>query len=157
MSRFVAWSLDAALPIVERWKDVEGGLLPMSVEIQSTFGYIDTEVIQPVADALNLSRAEVVGFVDFYHDFRKTPPAAHQLRICLAEACQAAGGNALSQHLSQTLGALPGERSADGEIDVDAVYCLGNCGLSPAVMLDGKTYGRMTAARADSLLEGIRG
>ncbi len=152
MTEFAEWNVAEAEPIAARWKDVPGGLLPMLIEFQQTFGYINDEAIPIAADAMNLSKAEVVGVANFYHDFRKSPSAPHTLKVCLAEACQAAGGNDLVAHLAERLGAAPGERSADGEVDVDAVYCLGNCALSPAVMLDGMPYGRVTPQRADALL-----
>jgi len=147
-----AWSLAATEPIIERWAATPGGLLPMLVEVQETFGFINSEAIPAIADALNLSRAEVVGVINFYHDFKQEPPAQHSLKVCLAEACQAKGGDALVASLKQTLGVGPGERTSDGSIDFDPIYCLGNCGLSPALMLDGRVYGRVDAARASQLL-----
>jgi formate dehydrogenase subunit gamma len=146
------WTLEGARPLIERWATVQGGLLPMLIEIQERFGYIDDEAVPSIAEALNISRAEVVGVVGFYHDFKHEPPAKHTLKICLAEACQAMGSDALAQALRTSLGAGPGERSSDGAVAVDPVYCLGNCGLSPAIMLNGRVYGRVTAERAERLL-----
>jgi formate dehydrogenase subunit gamma len=156
MVEHAAWSMGSAQPILDRWADEPGGLLPMLIDLQETYGYIDDEAIPPVAEALNLSRAEVVGVINFYHDFRRSPSPAHTLKVCLAEACQAQGSDRLVEHLRELLGAGPGEVGAGGRVAVDPVYCLGNCGLSPAVMLDGRLYGRVTTERAGELLAAAR-
>jgi formate dehydrogenase subunit gamma len=109
--------------------------------------------VQRLAHALNLSQAEVHGVISFYHDFRSAPPGRHVLKVCRAEACQALGANGLVDHIVARLGAKLGETSADGAVTVEAVYCLGNCALSPAVLLDGKLVGRVDAKRADELLD----
>jgi formate dehydrogenase subunit gamma len=154
VTEYTPWSLAAAEPLLDRWKAIPGGLLQMLIEAQEHFGYIEDELIPVAADSFNLSRAEVVGVVSFYHDFRNTPSAPHRLKICLAESCQAVGSANLVAQVAATLGSSPGERSQDGRFDVEPVYCLGNCALSPAVMLDGRVYGRMTPARAAALIEG---
>jgi formate dehydrogenase subunit gamma len=150
------WSLETAQPIIDRWAREPGGLLPLLIELQETFGYIDDEAIPPAAEAVNLSRAEVVGVVNFYHDFRRAPSPAHILKVCLAEACQAQGSDRLVEHLRELLGAGPGEVGAGGLVAIDPVYCLGNCGLSPAVMLDGRPIGRVTPERAEALFAEMR-
>jgi formate dehydrogenase subunit gamma len=134
---------------------VPGGLMPMLQAIQDEFGYIDKGLIPLIAEAVNLSRAEVVGVIKFYHDFREEPPGRHTLQVCRAEACQSMGCDALAGHLRDRLQVDFGETTSDGAVSLEAVYCLGNCALSPAVMLDGRLYGRVTAAVADRLLEGV--
>jgi formate dehydrogenase subunit gamma len=124
--------------------------------LQDEFGYIDDAAIDLVADALNLSRAEIVGVVYFYHDFRHAPPGRHILRICRAEACQSMGCEALVQHIETRLGASLGQTTPDGAFSLEAVYCLGNCALSPAVMLDGRLYGQVSPHRADTIIAAAR-
>jgi formate dehydrogenase subunit gamma len=149
------WSPEAAKPVIERRAAMPGGLLSLLIDLQEAFGYINAEDIPAIAEAFNISRAEVVGVINFYHDFKQAPPARHSLKVCLAEACQANGSDDLVASLRETLGVGPGERTADGAFDFDPVYCLGNCGLSPALMLDGTVYGRVNAARAHQLLGAI--
>lgn len=148
------WDLDLARTLVHERSHLPGATLPILHALQDTFGYIDERAIPLVADALNLSRAEVVGVVHFYHDFRHAPPGRHMLRVCRAEACQSMGSEALVDHLRAQLGIDCGQTTADGAITLEAVYCLGNCALSPAVMLDGRLAGRVDAERADQLLSG---
>lgn len=128
------------------------GLLPALHAIQDAKGYISDAEVAELARVHNLSRAEVEGVIGFYHDFRRTPAGRHRLRVCRAESCQAMGGDALAEHASRRLGAAFGATSADGAVTLEAAYCLGNCACSPAVMLDDRLIGRVTAERLDALL-----
>lgn len=124
---------------------MEGALVPILQAIQARIGYIPDEAIQTVASELNLSRAEVFGVVSFYHDFHRKPRAGHTLRVCRAEACQSVGG----RELWSTATTAAEQTGAD--IDVEAVYCLGNCACAPAVQFDGRTLGRMDVERVSAL------
>jgi len=150
------WDEEAARRLAEGLKGLDGALLPILHALQETFGYVDRAAVPMVADVLNLSRAEVEGVVGFYHDFRRSPPARHSVRLCRAEACQAMGGERVAAELEAALGIATGETTADGRVRLEAVYCLGNCALSPAALIDGKLYGRVTAPAALDRLEGRR-
>ena len=151
-----AWDNDRAATLVEQHKNLPGALLPILHALQEEFGYVDTSVVPVIADALNLSKADVHGTISFYHDFRHHPPGKHVLKMCRAEACQSMGCDAVIGHVEKRLGAKLGETTADGTFTLDAVYCLGNCSLSPAVMLDGRPYGRVSAQVADFLIDDAR-
>jgi formate dehydrogenase subunit gamma len=133
--------------------DLPGALLPVLHAIQDALGYLPAPTVALVADGLNLSRAEVHGVISFYADFHAEPPGRHVLQLCRAEACQAMGAEALIAHLQARHGVALGETRADGQLTAHAVYCLGNCALSPAVMLDGQPHGRVTAQRLDGILD----
>ena len=114
------------------------------------FGYVSEDAIRLIADELNLSRADVHGVVSYYHDFRTTRPGRHVVKICQAEACQAMGSRQLTAHAEESLGI---ELHHDSEsISLEPVYCLGNCACAPAVMIDGKTWGRVSPERFDALI-----
>ena len=117
------------------------------------FGWVSEDAIRLLAAELNLSRAEVHGVVSYYHDFRTTPPGKHIVKICQAEACQAMGSRELSTHAEETLGV--DMHSSNEEVTLEPVYCLGNCACSPAVMIDGKTYGRVSADRFNDIVASI--
>lgn len=117
------------------------------------FGWICEDAVLQLADELNLSRAEVHGVVSYYHDFRRTPPGRHVVKVCQAESCQALGSRELTAHAEARLGV--GMNTSNEAVTLEPVYCLGNCACSPAVMVDGKTYGRVTAERLDTLLAGL--
>jgi len=141
---------------IQALQHLPGALLPILHALQEEFGYIDDAMIPLIAEGLNISHAEVHGVISFYHDFRRAPAGRHTLQICRAESCQAMGCNSLIAHVEKSLGVKMGETSGDGSFTLRPVYCLGNCALSPAVMLDGQPYGRVSAAVADSLIENAR-
>jgi formate dehydrogenase subunit gamma len=124
--------------------------------VQHEYGYVDPEVVPALADALNLSVAEVHGVVTFYKDFRTTPPGRAQVKICRAEACQARGADALVGHARTRLGIGFGETTPDGAVSLDEVFCLGNCALGPSVQADGRLHGRVGPDRLDAVLGGLR-
>ena len=127
-------------------------LLPILHALQHEFGYIDRDAEPLIAEALNISRAEVHGVVTFYHDFREQPAGRHVLKLCRAEACQAAGGDGLAARAEQLLGIPFGGTTADGRITLEAVYCLGLCAVSPSAMLDGKIHARLDDKKLGALI-----
>jgi formate dehydrogenase subunit gamma len=142
-------AIDAA---IARLADLPGALLPILHTIQDELRFVPPAALSRIAEALNLSRAEVHGVVTFYHDFRTAPPGAHVLKLCRAEACQAMGCERIERRLRDVHGTAVGATSPDGQLTVEPVYCLGNCALSPAVLLDGQLHGRVTEQRLDQLV-----
>jgi formate dehydrogenase subunit gamma len=136
-------------------RDVRGALLPILHAIQDRLGYLPPDTVNSVADGLNLSRADVHGVITFYPDFRTQPPGRHVIRVCRAEACQAMGAEALIAHLEARHQLKLGDTRGDGAITAEQVFCLGNCALSPAVLVDGQPHGRVSPARLDELLAGL--
>jgi formate dehydrogenase subunit gamma len=130
----------------------EGPLMLVLHDVQRHFGYIDQSWVSVIADELNLSRAEVHGVISFYHDFRSEPAGLTTVNVCRAEACQSVGANALAAHAQKSLGVMFGETTADGNVTLGQVFCLGNCALGPTVQVDGVMYGRVDAERFDGLL-----
>lgn len=128
-------------------------LIEILHELQAQLGYVPEGATQLLATALNLSRAEVHGVISFYHDFHRAPPGRHIVRVCRAEACQSVGCEALAKHAETALGIGFGKTRADGKATLEAVYCLGNCALGPAVMIDGELHGRVDARRFDALMK----
>lgn len=116
------------------------------------YSYISEEAIRQIAEAVNLSRAEVHGVVSFYHDFRTEPPGRRVVRICQAESCQAMGSRALTGYAKRKLGIDLHATTADGDVTLEAVYCLGNCACSPAIMIGDQVHGRVDANKFDRLL-----
>lgn len=117
-------------------RDTEGAGLPLLHALQAQFGFVPRECEPLLADALNLSRAEIHGLISFYHDFRRAPAGRHVLKLCRAEACQAVGGTRLAERLLVRLGIGWGETTPDGRLTVEPVFCLGLCACGPAALLD---------------------
>lgn len=135
-----------------------GALLPLLHAVQDSVGYVPDDAVPLIAHELNLSRAEVHGVISFYHHFRTHPAGRHVVRICRAEACQSLGARALEAHAKKALGIDFHETTKDGAITLEAVYCLGNCGCGPSVLVDAdELHARVTPDAFDALVSAARG
>jgi formate dehydrogenase subunit gamma len=146
------WDAQRAAEIIAEHRSVEGPTVVILHALQQVFGYVPEPAIPMIASALNLSRAEVHGVFTFYHDFRKEPAGRHILKLCRAEACQSAGGDALAARAEAKLGVSIGNTTADERVTLEPVYCLGLCATAPSAMLDGRVVGRLDEARLDALV-----
>ena len=155
-SRYEPYSEAEATRLIEEEKSQRGPLIPIFHRLQERFGYIDERALGPIAEALNISRAEVYGVLTFYGDFRQSATNATTIRICRAEACQSVGGAGLLAHAELALGIACGEETSDGTVRLEQVFCLGNCALSPAVMVEDRLVGMVSPERFDSIVESIR-
>jgi formate dehydrogenase subunit gamma len=152
MAAFESWSEARASEIIAAQRDREGPLLPILHDFMAAFGYVPEPAVPLVAEALNLSRAEVHGVVTFYHDFRREPAGRHVVKLCRAEACQANGSERLAAHLEERLGIGFGETTPDGRVTLEPIYCLGLCALSPAALIDERVVARLDEPRLDAVL-----
>jgi formate dehydrogenase subunit gamma len=123
--------------------------------LQAELGFVPEPALPVIANALNLSRAEVYGVLSFYHDFRRAPAGRHVVKICRAEACQALHTEEVCRHAERRLGVKLGETSANSEFTLEAVYCLGICALSPAMMIEGNLFGCVDMTRFDAIIESL--
>ena len=136
---------DRFASIVERHGRTRGGLLPILHDVQGEFGHVSPDAVRFIADALNLSRADVHGVVSFYHDFRPEPVGKPVVKLCHAEACQARG-------LAQILPVF----EADPGVKMEPVYCLGLCASGPSAMVGDQIQARLDADSAARLLSAVR-
>ena len=121
----------------------EGPLLPILHDVQKAFGHVSEDAMRDIAQALNLTRAEVYGVVSFYHDFRKEAEARPILKLCRAEACKARGVEAL----------VPAaEAAAGGRVNIKTVYCLGLCSVGPAARVGDALHARLDEAALVALV-----
>lgn len=140
----IAWNQADAAAVIAMHALRPGAMLPLLHALQQKFGCVPEAATAMIAEALNLTRAEVHGVISFYHDFRREPAGRRVLRLCRAEACQSMGSEVLAARLLDRLGIGWGETTADGGLTVEAVYCLGLCACSPAALLDGEALGRLS-------------
>ncbi len=147
------WDRQQVEQVIDSLKDKPGALLPILHGIQDVQGYIPADALPMIAEATKQTRAEVHGVISFYHHFRQTPPGSHTLQICRAEACQARGARTLETYAKARLGIDYHQTTADREISLEPVYCLGNCACGPSVRVDDKVLGAVTPARFDTLVE----
>ncbi len=144
------------LSVIAELRGLEGPLLPILHGIQEEFGFVPTETLPIVAEALNMSNAEVYGVATFYHDYRKHPAGRHVLKLCQAEACQSMGSDRVAAQVKAALGIGFHETSADGAVTLEPVYCLGLCACAPSAMLDGQPIGRLDADVIDEIIAEVR-
>ena len=137
---------------IERHLHEPGALLPILHDIQDACGYVPPGAVAIIAEALNLSRADVHGVVSFYHGFRSTQPGRHVVQICRAEACQSMGSRQIEDSARAQLQIDFHDTTADRAVTLEAVYCLGNCACAPTIMIDGELHGRMNSERLGHLL-----
>lgn len=153
MPKHEPWNAERASEIIARHLHLKGAALPIMHALQETFGCVPEAAVPLIAEALNLSRAEIHGSVTFYHDFRKAPAGRRVLKLCRAESCQAAGGDALAARAEAKLGVAMGETTVDNRVTLEPVYCLGLCHSSPAAMLDKHVFGMLDEAKLDALVK----
>lgn len=145
------WDAALAGEIIAAHAGMEGAALPILHALQDEFGCVPKQSEPMIADALNVSRAEVHGVISFYHDFRRAPPGHHVLKLCRAESCQSNGGVELADRLLARLGIDWGGTTADRSLTVEPVYCLGLCACSPAALLDGEPMARLNDAKLETM------
>ena len=150
------WDLVRAAEVIAAHAEVDGATLPILHALQRTFGYVPQDAVPMLADAMNLSRAEINGIVTFYHDFRREPAGDHVVKLCRAEACQAVGAVALADHAKRKLGVDWHETTADGRVTLEPVFCLGLCACGPAGLVDDEPVSGLDVETFDAHLAELR-
>lgn len=130
--------------VLDTRRQQPGALLPILHDIQDQLGYVPNEAVADIAEALNLSRAEVHGVITYYHHFRTEAPKGVVVQVCRAEACQSCGSEALWEHASK--------KAAGQNVTLEPVYCLGLCATAPSMSINDQPYARVSHAKFDKLL-----
>lgn len=149
----MAWDAARATAIIDGLKHQDGAALPIFHALQAAFGHVPQEAVPLVAEALNLSRAEMHGVVSFYHDFKTRPPGRLTIRLCQAEACQSTGALDLGELVRDRFGIGFGGTTADGLVTLEPAYCLGLCACAPAGVIAGELHGRLDAEELTALID----
>ncbi len=139
--------------ICDRYKDENTPLMMILSDIQREYGYIPLEVQQFVSERTGISVAEIYGVVTFYSFFSLTPKGKYVIGCCLGTACYVNGAQQVIDKFSEELGIKPGETTEDGMYTLDALRCLGACGIAPAVTINGKVYPKMSAGKVRGVLD----
>lgn len=141
---------------VARWRDEEGNLIMILHAIQNQHGYVPREVAMELSRELGVKLARIYEVITFYHYFKLQPPGAHNVTVCNGTACYLKGAPDLLNEARARLGIGEGQTSADRQFHLDTVRCIGCCGMSPAVVVDGVTHGRVKTTDIATLIEGVR-
>ncbi|WP_244815474.1 NAD(P)H-dependent oxidoreductase subunit E [Caballeronia sp. Lep1P3] len=148
-------SAAAAEDLVSRHAVQGATLMTILHAIQDETGFVPAEVVAPLARALSLSRAEVHGTITYYHHFRSAPPARVTVQLCRAESCRSMGTEALKDHIEGHTGCRFDSGHAE-DTELESVYCLGQCALSPAMTINGEVHAKMTPQKFDRLYEAAK-
>ena len=140
--KYPVWDSQVAESILAPLASDPGPVLISLQALQEHFGYVHPDALPLIASTFNVSRADVHGVLTFYHELRTSPAPAHQVHLCAAEACQSMGARELQSKVEGNVSA-----------EVSKVYCLGNCALAPAALVDGKLMGRATLAKIQEELK----
>jgi len=135
--------MDKVPEIIKNFKEVKGALIPVLHEIQKLFGYLPKPALEKVSEGLNISMSEIYGVSTFYSNFDLEPKGEHIIKVCLGTACYVKGSQEIMDKLCAELDVEVGKTTKDGKFTVEAARCLGGCGLSPVMTIDGNVYGRL--------------
>ncbi len=139
-------------PVFEKYRGQQGALIPVLQKAQGTYGYLPPEVMRLIASRMSVALSKVYGVATFYSQFYLERRGKHILHLCNGTACHVKGAPALVAAITEEYGISPGETTADGELTMEIVYCLGSCALAPVAVLDGQVMG---GVRRDALLKRV--
>ncbi|MBP9510038.1 MAG: NAD(P)H-dependent oxidoreductase subunit E [Fusobacteriaceae bacterium] len=136
--------------------DKNGCLITVLHQAQEIFGYLPHEVQEFVAEKLNLPIAKVYGVVSFYHFFKMEPQGKYPISVCMGTACYVRGAEKVLDEIKRELGIGVGETTADGLFSIDALRCVGACGLAPVVLVGKDVYGKETVKDMKTIIASYR-
>ena len=138
---------------VDEWKDKPGNLIMVLHHVQQEFGYISREAADEVSRRLNIPLAKIWGVVTFYHFFKLTKPGKYNIQVCLGTACYLKGGDIIIEELEKQKGLTVGGLTEDGKFSLEAVRCVGCCGLAPVMTIAGEVFGKVTKDQVAGVLD----
>lgn len=141
---------------IAEWKEKPGSLIMVLHKVQQVYKYIPRDVALTVSRKLEIPLANIYGVMTFYHYFKLEKPGEHQISVCLGTACYLKGGDDLLKEIESELGVGVNATTADGKFSVQAVRCVGCCGLAPVLTVDGEVYGSLTSSKIAGILDKYR-
>lgn len=137
---------------VDEWKNKPGNLIMVLHKVQEEFGYISREAAEEVSRRLDVPLATIWGVVTFYHFFKLNKPGKYNIQVCLGTACYLKGGDIIIDELGKEIGLGVGGLTDDGRFSLEAVRCVGCCGLAPVMTIAGEVYGKVTKDQVAGIL-----
>jgi len=148
---------DNLLSFIGKWRDKQGNLIMVLHKVQEEYGYIPREVALELSRELNTPLAKIYGVITFYHFFKLTKPGKNVIAVCMGTACYLKGGDDLLLEFERLLGLSVNGITEDGEFSLDAVRCIGCCGLAPALTVNGEVYGKVTKKELPEIVAKFKG
>lgn len=148
--------LDLMDPLIEKYKNRKGNLIPLLQGTQEIYGYIPLQAFIKLNKETGLELSEMYGVATFYAQFRLTPAGKHIIKMCHGTACHVQSVTAITDELLDLLNIKDGETTDDGIFTLETVACLGCCSLAPVMMIGEETYGKLTPKQAAKIVKEIR-
>ena len=139
--------------VIKEYKNVKGALIPVLHKAQEIYGYLPLKIQKIISDEMKMPLAEIYGVVTFYSQFLTVPKGNYKIQVCLGTACYVKGSGKVIEKISQLLGVEVGKSTKDGKFSLDAVRCIGACGLAPVMMINDDVYGQMTPEQVEDILK----
>lgn len=148
--------LELLEPILKKYKNVKGNMIPILQHTQDLFGYLPKEAFTRIADETGLQLADMYGVATFYAQFRLNPVGKHIIKVCHGTACHVQNANKITDALQESLNVKDGETTEDRMFTLESVACLGCCSLAPVMMVAGETYGKLSGSEASKIIKEIK-
>ena len=148
--------LDLLNPIIEKYKDKKGNLIPLLQGTQHLFGYIPHAAFKKIADETGIKLSEMYGVATFYAQFRLKPVGKNIIKVCHGTACHVQNANKVTEALQEALGVKDGETTPDALFTLESVACLGCCSLAPVMSIGDETFGKLDGKGAVNILKNIQ-
>lgn len=146
----------AMTKLLNEYRGYKGALIPVLQEAQNIYGYLPKNVLQQISRELDIPFSKVFGVCTFYAQFHLKPRGRNIIRVCLGTACHVRGGEKIFQAAQENLGVGPGGTTEDLRFTLETVACIGACGLSPCMMVNEDTHGRLMPKKVGEVLEGYK-
>jgi len=138
--------------VLDTYADTKGSLITILQKAQEIYGYLPMDVIRLISDRTGVKPAKIMGVATFYTQFRLQPVGKYLIMLCKGTACHVNGSDLIEKTVTETLGIKDGETTPDGLFTLKNVACLGCCSLSPVMMINDETYGRLTPQKTKEIL-----
>lgn len=142
--------------LLDQYRDYKGGLIPVLQEAQNIYGYLPKDVLQRIAKELRIPFSKVFGVCTFYAQFHLKPRGRNIIRVCLGTACHVRGGSRVFEAAQESLGVKQGGTTEDLRFTLETVACIGACGLSPCMMINDETHGRLAPKQVSGIFESYK-
>ncbi|MEG0872405.1 MAG: NADH-quinone oxidoreductase subunit NuoE [Clostridia bacterium] len=144
---------DKLVEIAKKYENVEGGIIGALHEVQNNYGYISTVSQKYLSKTLNIPMSDIYGIITFYSRFTLKPKGKYNIQVCLGTACYVKGAQSILEKLKKELNIQEGQTTPNGKFSLEAVRCIGACGLAPAIVVNGEVYGKMTEEKVCPLIK----
>lgn len=142
---------------IEAWKTKPGNLIMVLHKVQEHYGFVPRDIAFEVAARLDVPLAKIYGVITFYHFFKLRKPGKHRIAVCMGTACYLKGGEDIIKELETILGIGLNQTTGDELFSMEAVRCIGCCGLAPVMTVDGEVFGRVTKDQLAGIVAKARG